>query len=82
MDNGETTKCEPFDWLPNIVQTVAPSIKKTCLSSSPEVIHVTLAYINLVLDEGLIYGADYVEIAVKYLACPQRTVRSCSSTYD
>lgn len=82
MDDGEAIKCEPFDWLPSIVQTVTPSVKKICLSSSPEVIHVTLAYLNSVLDGGLIYGADYVEIAVKYLLCPQRTVKSYSSTYD
>ena len=82
MDNGEVTKCEPFDWLPSIIQTVTPSVKKTCLSSSPEVISVTLAYLNSVLDGGFIYGADYVEIAVQYLLCPQRTVESCSSTYE
>ena len=72
--DGSVTQCDAFDYLPNIIRCVIPSVKKACLSTVLDITNLSLAILNSVLDGGFIYGADYCEIGVKHMTCPHRTV--------
>lgn len=72
--DGSTSPCEAFDYLPNIIRCVIPSVKKACSSTVLDIANLSLAILNTVLNGGFIYGADYCEIGVKHMSCPHRTV--------
>lgn len=66
--------CEAYDWLPSIVRSLTPAIKELCYSSNSEVASYTLPLVHLAVEQGLVYGVDWVECVLHHLASPHRTV--------
>ena len=63
-----------YDWLPSIIRSLSPSIKALCYCSNAEILSYTLSFLLLTIQQGLVYGVNWVEPVIRHATTPNRTV--------
>lgn len=70
----DDTHCELYDWLPSLIRSLSHSIKQLSYSQHPQIASYALAFIHQAIQQGLLYAVDCIELSVRHLTSPIRTV--------